>query len=372
MSARLLGAALALLLVGGGCLRTAQDRAEQDLEVGFGAAGGVTFEVEQGLAAIRRLEPGWIELWAQAPVLAVRVAADAAAVERWTVVVSNAMPQSAITASGGIRDVEAALPAVGAPVTRRRWTVTLERGAEARFVVAPPDADRVEGWRFAIVNDLHNNAENVGQLRAAMQLVNSDPSIRFVLCAGDLVAAPQPRPEFIRLQNELAQLHVPFYATTGNHDINLQDTTAWHDLFGRHSLHFRFKGTHFSLVDSGTATVDPMVYDWLDEWLDEGREAVHVLVTHMPAIDPVGTRNGSFRSRKEAAKLLAKLAAGKVDLILHGHLHSYYAFSEAGIPAHISAWGGPIPEHMDGIGSVFLTVDLLPCRVQRVALVRGN
>ena len=64
---------------------------------------------------------------------------------------------------------------------------------------------------------------------------------------------------------------------------------------------------------------------------------------HIPPVDPIGVRNGSFANRNEAAKLLTRLARGGVDLTLYGHIHSYYAFENAGIPAHISGGGGAIP-----------------------------
>lgn len=39
-----------------------------------------------------------------------------------------------------------------------------------------------------------------------------------------------------------------------------------------------------------------------------------------------------------------------VDLTVHGHVHSYYAFANAGIPAFITGGGGAIPERFDAIG----------------------
>jgi Icc protein len=98
---------------------------------------------------------------------------------------------------------------------------------------------------------------------------------------------------------------------------------------------------------------------------------VHIFGTHYPPIDPAGARAGSFRSRKEAAKLLSLLAAGEVDLTLYGHIHSYYSFSNAGIPAHISGGGGAIPERLDGIGRHFMVIETDPPRgVGTVGLVR--
>ncbi len=72
------------------------------------------------------------------------------------------------------------------------------------------------------------------------------------------------------------------------------------------------------------------------------------------------TEGSPARSRREASRLLAKLARGQVDVTFFGHIHSYYAYSNAGIPAFISGGGGAYPERLDGIGRHFLKVDADP------------
>jgi 3',5'-cyclic-AMP phosphodiesterase len=98
------------------------------------------------------------------------------------------------------------------------------------------------------------------------------------------------------------------------------------------------------------------VYGWLDDWLARGIDETHVVFMHYPVLDPVGVRNGAFASRSEAGKLLGKLSQSDVDLTLYGHIHSFYAFENAGIPAYISGGGGAIPETFDGVGRHFLMV----------------
>jgi hypothetical protein len=125
------------------------------------------------------------------------------------------------------------------------------------------------------------------------------------------------------------------------------------------------------LLDSGSATIDPLVYGWLEDWLGLGQDHVHVVAMHIPPLDPVGVRNGAFADRNEAAKLLRRLATGKVDLTLYGHIHSFYSFENGGIPARISGGGGAIPERFDGIGRHFLTIRVHPERgVEDIEVVR--
>ena len=149
----------------------------------------------------------------------------------------------------------------------------------------------------------------------------------------------------------------------------------YQDLFGRANSHFHYRDAAFSLIDSASATVSRRSLDWLDGWLAEDQSGVHVFVTHYPPIDPIGVRNGSFASRAEAHQLIARLAEGKVDVSLHGHIHSFYAFTMAGIPAYITGGGRAIPERFDGIGRHFLVVqvgldDAGAGRIEGVRLVR--
>jgi hypothetical protein len=125
------------------------------------------------------------------------------------------------------------------------------------------------------------------------------------------------------------------------------------------------------MLDTGNGTVDPLVEEQFDGWMEAAREAVHVVGMHIAPMDPVGVRNGSFSSRNEAAALVGKMARAGVDLTLYGHVHSYYAFSNAGIPAFISGGGGAIPETFDGVGRHYLAVDVDPAAgVQEVAVIR--
>ena len=167
---------------------------------------------------------------------------------------------------------------------------------------------------------------------------------------------------------QLKLLDVPLYSTVGNHEL-MGDAKLWREYFGRHNTNFRFKGVTFSLVDSANAAIDPMVYGWIEQWLAASRSEVHLFFTHFPPIDPFSLRNGSFRSRKEANKLLAMLADGKVDVTFYGHIHSLYIYQNAGIPAYISGGGGAWPERWDGIDRHYLVVDVAPT-VQNVGVVR--
>jgi Icc protein len=358
-----------------GCLRDGEERALADLEVGLVASDALTLAVDDGLAHVREVvpgdasTPGRITLWGSAPAFSLTL--GAAVDQTWELTVENCMPDAALTALDADVVVDIAALADAPRPTVRRWQVTL-RGqpgaAEARLRVAPPDADALgpgEAWRFAVMGDIQRALYRVDDV---FERINQDPSIRFVASTGDLVQSGDIA-EYELLERQLEVLDVPYFSTIGNHEL-FADHARWLVRFGRFNLHFRFKGAVFSLVDSGNASLDPLVYEWLDGWLAEARDEVHFFFTHYPAVDPIGVRAGSFRSAQEAHKLLDRLSEGRVDITFYGHIHSYYAFANANIPAYISGGGGAIPERWDGVGRHFLTVDVAAGGVRTVGMVR--
>jgi Icc protein len=361
---RRLGWLLALLPLAG-CVRPAEERALKDLRIGRAESGGLSVVVEDGLAAVRGLEPGALTVWGNAPVLRIRATAQAGAPEWWTLVVRNAMPDAVLSAEAGGEPLDVELGPSMVP-TVKTWRVHLRPGSEARLTVAPPDWEQARPYRFAALADVQEALPKVGDIYARM---NEDPSLRFIVFSGDLTETGS-REQLEEFQMRQEASRIPLYATLGNHETFTLDV-PYHEFVGRGSQHFSFQGVHFSLLDTGNGTLDPMVEEQLDDWLEQGREAVHVVAMHITPLDPVGVRNGSFSSRNEAAALVGKMARAGVDLTLYGHVHSFYAYSNAGIPAYISGGGGAIPETFDGVGRHYLAVDVDPVAgVQEVAVVR--
>jgi hypothetical protein len=344
-------AVAAVFIWGGACFHPAEERARRDLDVGHADRDGLRVRVSEGLAAIRHLSAGELWLWASAPSLEIELVRQSGAPEDWTLTVANCLPDAVLSAPAGVlgdvRDRSLA--------TERTWQLALPANADVLIRVESPDAGLRGPFRFALMSDVQSAVDEVADL---FERVNQDPLVRFVLSTGDLSSQGSSR-ELERFQSELEQLRVPFYTTIGNHELDTFPP-KFHDYFGRANFQFEFRGVYFTLLDSASATIDPMVYDWLDGWLERGRGGIHVVTTHVPPLDPVGTRNGGFASRSEAARLLAKLADGGVDLTLYGHIHSYYRFENAGIEAHISGGGGGMPERFDGIGRHYLAVDIDP------------
>jgi 3',5'-cyclic-AMP phosphodiesterase len=305
------GAVLALLAAG--CLDVAEERARLDDHVGQASGDGIQVRVDDGLASVQRLDRQELGLWAGAPALTVRLTFPAG-LASFALTVDNAMPAAELSGVTG------ALAMGGGSPTVRRWTfVPPLMGGEVVLSVAPPDAATTGPFRFAAMADVQ---EAIGKVQDIIARLGADPDIRFVVFNGDLTQWGNTD-ELQRFQREFKALGVPVFATLGNHELG-NDPPPFQRLFGRGSFRFLFRGVQFTLLDSASATVAPLTYTRLEGWLAEGQGRMHVVGMHVPPIDPVGTRNGSFASRAEAARLLAMLAGGAVDLTLYGHIHSYY------------------------------------------------
>jgi predicted phosphodiesterase len=350
---------LAMVTLAFGCERPAKERAERDLEVGHARSAELDVDVSHGLAAVRALGPERVVLWASAPGFELELAAATARSVRLEV--HNCLPDAELSAPGGQVTVT---PVASDIVTRKSWDLELPEGA-SRFVFAAPDADDRSAWKFALMSDVQ---EAIGGVQDIYQRVNEETDVRFLLGAGDLTNQGT-NDELERFRDELLGLDVPYYTTLGNHELGV-GPTPYQDYYGRANFQFVFRGVVFTMLDSASATLDPLVYDWLDGWLARGRNSVHVVAMHIPPLDPTGVRNGAFASRGEAASLLAELAKARVDLTLYGHIHSYYQFNNAGIPAYISGGGGAIPERFDDIGRHFMVIDIDAERVGATRVVR--
>jgi len=327
------------------CLRPSEERAELDLEVGQAERAELSVSVDDGLAAVRAFSDEKLVLWGNAPGFQLSLTASSPRV--FELDVQNCLPDAQLQVLSGHAELTP-LADSGIP-TRKGWRVSLGTGS-TRLAFAAPDSNQRDAFRFALLSDVQEALDRVGDI---YERLNEEADVRFVLGAGDLTERGT-RDELEQFQTELLRLKIPYFATLGNHELGTHPD-LFHEYFGRGNSHFDFHGVAFTLLDDASASIDPMVYDWLDDWLETSRRQVHVVAMHIPPVDPIGVRNGSMASRSEANKLLARLAKGRVDLTLYGHIHSYYSFDNAGIPAFIAGGGGAIPERFDRVGRHFMT-----------------
>ena len=351
----------ALTLLGPGCDRIAGDlRAQAEVTIGHAEGAGLTVDISDGLGVIRELGPGRLTIRASAPIIELTVTVTDAGAGPWQITVENALPDASLTS---------ATLTLSPPSPRPRATVLVDDVAlvtgRHTLTLAPPDV-APGPFRFVAMGDIQTGMADVDDVFREVMTISPPP--RFVVFTGDLTDRGKLA-EYDLAEAQLQTLPVPFYATLGNHEL-WGDPARFRERYGRASYQFTFRGVSFTFVDSGDAGLAPAVEDQLDGWLVTAADRVHVFLTHFPPIDPIGIRYGAFRSARDADRLLAKLAAGHVDLTLYGHIHSFLAFENAGIPAYISGGGGARPERWDGIARHFLVVDITPTGKPTVGLHR--
>lgn len=345
---------LAVGLWGSGCLDVADDRAELDRHIGNAEAGEASVTVDDGLANVREFGAGELVLWAQAPELVVHL--EPGDQTSWDVRIQNAVPdaQLRLTSPDGQTQIIQPQP-TDLPTLRAFILDGLDPQTRYTLTLAPPDSGDLTPWHFAVFADVQDHIYEVQDIYERMA---ADPELRFCLISGDLTEQGTPE-QLTRFERELRELPIPCYATLGNHELGYSES-IFRERFGRGNFSFEFRGARFTLLDSASATLAPLVYKWLDGWLDAGQGGLHAVFMHITPLDPAGQRNGAFASRAEGAKFINLLADHDVDMSVYGHIHSYYAYEHAGIPAYISGGGGAIPEKFDGIGRHYLKVEVDP------------
>lgn len=341
------GIAWLLVLAVLGCTRPAEERTRGDLLVGHAQGAALEVRVGSGLAAVRGLTRDQLVLWLSAP--SADVFLEVREAVQLELRVENAMPSVELSdlASGRILPVSS-----GDGSTKKSWSLPLTPGSRHLRLSAPKAVENGH-FRFALMSDVQ---EAIDRVQDVYRAINAQADLDFLLGAGDLTEEGEVD-ELERFQHELATLSVPYYTTLGNHELG-ERPPAYQQWFGRANFQFAHRGVYFTLLDSASATIDPLALEWLDGWLASARNSVHVVAMHIPPLDPVGTRNAAFASRAEAASLLAKLAEGGVDLTLYGHIHSHYSFQNAGIAAVISGGGGATPESGSAIGRHFVVFEV--------------
>lgn len=347
------------------CARPSEDRDSLDNYAGKGDNGLSTVIISGGNGAIRSFSTNSITIWVTAPAITFELDIHSSQAGSWEINFWNDSPLAVLSGT----DSSSSIITISSPTrtiqTRSKYNITLAAGKNS-FQLAPADSETVETFRFAMFADVQRAIDNVGDI---FSRINEETSVRFVLFSGDLTSSGSNE-ELVEFQKKMEVLNIPLYATPGNHEFG-GETETWHNLFGRHNSFFKFKSVYFSLVNSMGATIDPMVYAWLDNWLAAGKNSSHYFFTHFPPLDPVGFRSGSFRSQKEAAKLLTKLGQGNLNAAFYGHIHSFYSYSNAGIPSYIVGGGGAIDEKLDGLKRHFAVVETNPATQNfNVALVR--
>lgn len=221
------------------------------------------------------------------------------------------------------------MPGQPRPVSRRSFL----RGLAATLTVAgitraARAATRTNpGFRFLVVNDLHHATPECDPFFAGLvEQMRGHGRVEFCLLVGDLTDQGQPR-SFVAIREAFGKLGCPVYAVPGNHDCDVDQTTA---IYLRHfprRLNYEFsrEGWQFIGLDStdgnkwGGSSIQPKTFAWLDaalRRLDPARPTV--LFTHFPLIADVNPK----LTPVNAGELLDRFAHWNLRAAFSGHYHA--------------------------------------------------
>ncbi|MBN2435134.1 MAG: metallophosphoesterase [Spirochaetes bacterium] len=319
---------------------------ELDKEVGIASVDGAQVEVVSGLGVINNIEPGKLEIHQSAPQIKLVIDPGKSGISEWQIELSNSVRNTYALSDDSVTILSESQNGIKYSL---KCEVPVNKKISIYFKTTEEDPV------FAVFSDVQRAVSEVSDI---FEAINSDDDLQFVLSTGDLTSNGT-KSEIKRFIKELENLAVPFYTTMGNHDSFDSQYKYWHKVFGRTSFRFIYRDTLFVFLDSSSGVLYHELYDDLEGWLGLS-DGLKIVLTHYPIVDPSGTRGGSFSSRNEAYKLLSLLGENGTDLLLFGHIHSYYKYTLAGIDCRISGGGGAMPERYDGIGRHYLKIEVDP------------
>ena len=188
---------------------------------------------------------------------------------------------------------------------------------------------------FALLTDTHISTSNphpMEDLQRSIADINQNPNIEFVVVTGDLTESGDLA-SITAIKNTLDELHVPFYAASGNHETTWSESGVmdFSRVFGDSRFAFSHDGKYFIGFNSGPVIrmadghVAPQDIAWLKQKLDSvsaSGDAPIFVFTHYPL------RNGDVDNWYEVTDVLRQ---HNVQCIMGGHYHSNLLFDCDGI-----------------------------------------
>lgn len=204
---------------------------------------------------------------------------------------------------------------------------------------------------FAQISDAHYspdkvntsyrlNAESGKLLKDAIEQINSNKSVEFVIFTGDMINKSRKDDlyQFIDIANTLIK---PWYAVFGNHDINiggyLSKKKYSEILAEKNSALTKIQKPYYSFVPkrgykviildtiidtriTANGEIDKTQLAWLDKELEKSKKDVVLIFMHVPVIEPFESSSHKLLNDKEVLEILSKY---KNPIgVFSGHYHT--------------------------------------------------
>lgn len=170
--------------------------------------------------------------------------------------------------------------------------------------------------RFIFTGDSQRFYDEMNDLVAK---ANSIPKVDFLILAGDITDFGLLQ-EFIWINDELENLHFPYMAVVGNHDLTSNGSAIYSSMFGQKNFSFIYKKHKFIFHDTNSREYHfngsvPNI-SWLGSQLHDTNADWYIGVSHVPPFDVDFDKNLEMPYKDQWA------ADSAFILSLHGHLHA--------------------------------------------------
>lgn len=204
--------------------------------------------------------------------------------------------------------------------------------------------------KFAHISDSHFStakenssyrltAESPMLLEDAISQINTTPGIDFVMFTGDLINKPYEK-ELMAFLPYANNLHAPWYAAFGNHDIctgGYLNKKLYVDILNSHNLNYNFKKPYYSftpkkgfkaivldaVIDSRLTSNGELSEEqlkWLDNQLSKSKNDTVLIFLHMPVLEPLTSESHRLLNADKVNEILAKYQ--NPIAIFSGHYHT--------------------------------------------------
>ena len=199
--------------------------------------------------------------------------------------------------------------------------------------MATPEVDNI-AFSFAQFTDIHisqSNENNTLDLQRAVEDVNTQENIAFVIVSGD-IAETGDYASLSVAKRELDKLNCPYYIVPGNHDTKWSESgaTDFKRIFGDNRFRIQFNGFLFlgintgPIIKMGDGHVSPQDVTWVERQLKNvGKRIPVFIVTHYPL------KAGDVDNWWKLTDIVRKYNA---QAFLGGHYHRNMVHNYDGIP----------------------------------------
>jgi predicted phosphodiesterase len=170
-------------------------------------------------------------------------------------------------------------------------------------------------FSFAVYADIQSAYD---ELNDGVNRINTDPTIRFSLVAGDLTQHGTLR-EYEWVNDGLEGLKTPFFAVIGNHDAIANGKKIFERKYGPFDYSFTYRGIKFVVFNDNVWEFDSNVPDmvWLDSALNAPDSVRVIAVAHIPP-------NGDQISPSLDSAMTEMFVRHNVLFGIFGHQHNWH------------------------------------------------